>query len=86
MTASVFLVRSGQYSLANDPDTGLPRLGAGEPDIFAHVARRGWHVDWEITAGPTGEPLAWGRTWTVAGARVEAIRVAHRPGLPRGAR
>lgn len=86
MTASVFLARSGMYSLANDPATGLPRLGAGEPDIYAHVARRGLHVDWEITAGTFGEPLAWGRTWTVAGARIEAIAAAHRPSLPRGAR
>lgn len=79
MTASVFLARSGMYSLADDPDTGLPRLGAGEPDIFAHVARRGLAVDWEITAGKYGEPLAWGRTWTRGGAWVEAIAAAHRP-------
>lgn len=86
MTAQVFMVRSGQYSLAPDPETGLPRLGAGEPDIFAHVDRRGWHVEWEITAGTFGEPLAWGRTWTVGGARVEAIAAAHKPSLLRGAR
>jgi hypothetical protein len=53
-----------------------------EPDIWGHVTRRGlFRWEWEITAGPTGEPLAWGITWTRGGANVEAIAAAHRPGV-----
>lgn len=59
--------------------------GERGPDIYAHVQRHGLHVDWEITAGPTGEPYAWGRTWTKGGADVEAIAAAHRPGLGKAA-
>jgi hypothetical protein len=62
--------------------TRLLHYGAGdEPDIYGHVLRDGLHVRWEITAGKTGEPLAWGRTWTKGGAWVEAIHAAYRPGI-----
>jgi hypothetical protein len=59
--------------------------GERGPDIYAHVRRHGLRVEWEITAGPTGEPLAWGITWTRGGANVEAIAAAHRPGLAKEA-
>jgi hypothetical protein len=74
-----FLARSGT-SFTVTADGALVPAQRG-PDIFATVRRRGLHVDWEITAGPTGEPYAWGRTWTQGGADVEAIRAAHRPGI-----
>jgi hypothetical protein len=57
-----------------------------EPDIWAHLYRDGLHVEWEITAGPYGEALAWGRTWTKGGARWKAFAAAQRPGILGGAR
>jgi hypothetical protein len=76
-----FVARSGMSPTITADD----RIVFGErgPDIFATVRRRGLHVDWEITAGPTGEPYAWGRTWTVGGAKAEANAAAHRPGIPK---
>lgn len=80
---STFLVRSG----ISPAVTANGELVYGElsPDIYAHVQRRGLHVGWEITAGLTGEPLAWGITWTRGGANVEAVCAAHRPGLTKEA-
>lgn len=65
-------VRFGSYSLTPG--------GHDEPDIYGHVVRKGLRVHWEITAGPRGEPIAWGRTFTRGGAWVEAIAAAHRDG------
>lgn len=73
------MLRSGM-SVTVTADGALVPAERG-PDIYGTVRRRGLHVDWEIHAGPTGEPLAWGRTWTKGGAWVEAIAAAHKPGL-----
>jgi len=80
---STFLVRSGMSPTVTADGYLVP--GERGPDIYATVQRHGLHVEWEITAGPTGEPLAWGITWTRGGANVEAIAAAHRPGLAKEA-
>jgi hypothetical protein len=72
-----FLARSGMSPTVTAD--GYLVFGERGPDIYATVRRRGLRVDWEIHAGPTGEPYAWGRTWTQGGADVEAIAAAHRP-------
>lgn len=74
-----FLVRSGMSPTVTADGELVP--GKRGPDIYATVRRRGLRVDWEITAGPTGEPYAWGRTWTEGGADVSAICAAHRRDL-----
>lgn len=81
MTTETRLLRYGLYAVITAAEELV--YGAGdEPDIYGTVRRRGpLSVDWEITAGPTGEPLAWGRTWTRGGAWVAASAAAHRPGL-----
>ena len=79
---STYLARSGM-SFTVAADGALVPAERG-PDIYAHVQRRGFmHVEWEITAGLSGEPLAWGTTWTRGGANAEAIAAAHRPGITR---
>lgn len=79
MTAETRLLHDGR-SVVWTADNRL--VTTGSPHIYGTVRRRGvLSVDWEITAGPTGEPLAWGRTWTRGGAWVEASAAAHRPGL-----
>jgi hypothetical protein len=75
--SSTFLVRSGMSPIVTTD--GRIVYGERGPDIYAHVQRRGLHVEWEITAGPTGEPLASGETWTRGGANVAAIAAAHHP-------
>lgn len=79
MTAETRLLHDGRSIVY----TADERLVITEgPGVYGTVRRRGpLSVDWEITAGPTGEPLAWGRTWTRGGAWVEASAAAHRPGL-----
>lgn len=87
MTASpvtTHLVRSGSYSLAVDPETGLPRIGSPLDDIHVHRMRLGARVHWRITR--MGRVLAVGTAWTWAGAMVKATAAAHRPGGWRGAR
>lgn len=86
MTAtSTFLVRSGISMVVAADGALVP--GERGPSIYAHVRRRVLRVGWEITAGPAGEPLAWGITWTRGGAKVEAIAAAyrHRPGIAKEA-
>ncbi len=72
------LVRKGDHtelSATWEPYTVAP----GEPDIYGHVLRRHiGYVEWEITAGPHGEPLAWGVTLTKSGAWIEATVAACR--------
>jgi hypothetical protein len=79
------VVRYGHYN--THPATGEVYGYGDEPDIWAHVCRSApLSVDWEITAGKYGEPLAWGRTWTKGGARWKAFCAAQRPGILGGAR
>lgn len=86
MTAvSSSVVRFGRYAVITAADETFFSPG-DEPGIWAHVRRAGLKVEWEITAGKTGEQLAWGQTWTRGGAWVEAIAAAHRPGIFGGAR
>lgn len=87
MTASpvtTHLVRSGSYSLAVDPETGLPRIGSPLDDIHVHRMRLGARVHWRITR--MDRVLREGAAWTQGGALVQAIAAAHRPGGWRGAR
>lgn len=77
------MVRSGKSPVIDASDRLVMIDG---PDTYAHVWRVGLRVEWEITAGKYGESLAWGRTWTQAGAWVEAIAAAHRPSARGGAR
>jgi len=81
MTAiSTFLARSGMSPTVTAD--GQLHFGERGPDIYAHIRRRGFlNWDWEVTAGRTGEPLAFGTTRTRGGAEVGAIAAAHRPGI-----
>lgn len=79
-----YLVRSGISPTVTADDQLVP--GERGPEIWAHVQRVGFlHVEWEITAGPTGEPRAWGTTLTKWGADLEAKAAAHRPGIGKAA-
>lgn len=80
----VRMIRSGQYSLADDPQTGEPRWDRSTPDIYGHVLRDGLRCRWMVTAEQDGPGLAEGRTWTRGGAWVKAIAAAHRPGIADG--
>lgn len=74
------LLRYGMYAVFTATDELV--YGAGdEPDIWGHVVRDGWRATWLITAGRFGPVLRGGRTWTKAGAWVEATVAAHRPGI-----
>jgi hypothetical protein len=58
-----------------------------EPEIWGHVQRKGFlHWDWEITAGPRGEVLAFGSKRTKGGAWDAAICASQRPGILREVR
>jgi len=86
VTAKSIRLRTLAYSLAPDPDTGLPRQDAGAPEIWGHVERQRWHLYWRITAGPYGPVLGFGWTWTTGGAWVKALAASHRPGIEREAK
>lgn len=79
MRVETYLVRHGRNAVWTADDRYVVTDG---PDIYATLRRAGFlHVEWEITAGPAGEPLAWGTTLTWSGADVEARAAAHRPGI-----
>jgi hypothetical protein len=81
MTAvSTRLLHYGRFAVFT-ADNRLVYAANDAPDIYGHVWRGRRYAWWEITAGKTGEPLAWGRTWTKGGAWVKAIRAAHRPSV-----
>lgn len=83
MRVETYLVRHGR-SFTYTADY-RPVLTEG-PDIYATLRRAGFlHVEWEVTAGRTGEPLAFGSTLTWSGADLEARCAAHKPTLLRGA-
>lgn len=83
---TVRVVLRGAYSAALDPETGLPRYDAGQPDLCARIQRHGLHVEWSLTAGEVGPELAFGVTLTKGGAEVEATAAAQSPSIQAAAR
>jgi hypothetical protein len=79
MTATTTLVRSGMCPTVTAD--GVLVLGKRGPDIYARVEKTGFmHWEWEIFAGPYGEPYDWGSKRTKGDALVAAIAAAHRTG------
>jgi hypothetical protein len=56
--------------------------GRDEPDVYGHVVRYGWRVNWDITAGRNGPLVTAGRTWTRQGAWTRAFQIAHGTDMP----
>lgn len=71
------VVRTGRYSLSPGPDSDVCGH-ANQPDIYAHVYRKGLRLRWSISVGRGGRLLKAGKAWTRGGAMVAAIAAAHR--------
>lgn len=78
MTAvTTLLVRTGGYLIEHAATGEIIRQDTSRPDIYGHVYRIGLRAGWWISVWKSGPMLAYGRTWTRAGAWDAAIAAAH---------